>query len=115
MTLMMWLARAKRRTAAALKSRALEADAFQTTACWWLSAIALVGIGMNALLGWWWADPVAALGAAVLIAQEGRKTWRGEETCCSHASPLEHRHGHERQHGSTTEGKRDARIAVFSG
>jgi divalent metal cation (Fe/Co/Zn/Cd) transporter len=88
MTLMMALARAKRRTAAALGSRALAADAFQTTACWWLSAIALAGIGLNALWGWWWADPVAALGAAVLIAKEGGQAWRGEETCCSHRSHL---------------------------
>jgi divalent metal cation (Fe/Co/Zn/Cd) transporter len=88
MTLMMVLARAKRRTAVALGSRALAADAFQTTACWWLSAIALSGLALNALWGWWWADPIAALGAAVLIAREGARTWRGEETCCSHGSHL---------------------------
>ncbi len=44
-----------------LGSEALEADAFQTTACWWLSVAALVGVGLNGVLGWWWADPVAAL------------------------------------------------------
>lgn len=49
---MWWLARAKRRTAIALGSRAMEADAFQTTACWWLSLIVLGGIRMNALTGW---------------------------------------------------------------
>jgi Cation efflux family len=55
---MQWLARAKRRAAARLSSRALEADAFQTTACVWLSIIVLVGVGLNAVFGWWWADPV---------------------------------------------------------
>ena len=80
---MVWLARAKRRAAAALGSRALQADAFQTTACFWLSAITLVGIGLNALLGWWWADPVAALGMTWFIGREGLEAWRGEECGCS--------------------------------
>lgn len=79
---MIWLARAKRRTAAGLGSRALEADAFQTTACWWLSIITLAGIGLNAALGWWWADPVAALAMTPLILHEGREAWRGEECGC---------------------------------
>jgi divalent metal cation (Fe/Co/Zn/Cd) transporter len=78
---MMWLARAKRRAAAALGSRALEADAFQTTACWWLSVITLSGIGLNAAFGWWWADPVAALGMTWFLVQEGREAWRGEDCC----------------------------------
>ena len=76
---MWWLARAKRRTAIALGSRALEADAFQTTACWWLSLVVLAGVGLNALLGWWWADPVAALGMCYFLVREGREAWRGED------------------------------------
>jgi divalent metal cation (Fe/Co/Zn/Cd) transporter len=80
---MVWLARAKRRAAAALGSRALQADAFQTTACFWLSLITLAGIGLNALFGWWWADPVAALGMTWFIGQEGLETWRGEECGCA--------------------------------
>jgi divalent metal cation (Fe/Co/Zn/Cd) transporter len=80
---MLWLARAKRRAAATLGSRALEADAFQTTACFWLSVITLAGIGLNALLGWWWADPVAALGMTAFIAREGLEAWRGEDCGCS--------------------------------
>jgi divalent metal cation (Fe/Co/Zn/Cd) transporter len=80
--LMLWLARAKRRTAAVLGSRALEADAFQTTACWWLSIITLGGIGLNAAFGWWWADPVAALAMVPLILHEGREAWRGDECGC---------------------------------
>lgn len=68
MGVMLWLARAKRRLARELGSEAMEADAFQTTACWWLSVAALVGVGLNGLLGFWWADPVAALVIAGLIA-----------------------------------------------
>ena len=78
---MWWLARAKRGTAIALGSRAMEADAFQTTACWWLSIIVLAGIGVNALTGWWWADPVAALVMTVFLVREGREAWRGEDCC----------------------------------
>ena len=78
---MIWLGRAKRRAAAALGSRALEADAFQTTACWWLSIAALGGLGLNALWGWWWADPVAALVMAGIIVREGREAWRGDDCC----------------------------------
>ena len=78
---MVWLARAKRRAAVALGSRALEADAFQATACWWLSLITLAGIGLNAAFGWWWADPVAALGMTLLLIREGNEAWRGE-VCC---------------------------------
>ncbi|HSG86396.1 MAG TPA: cation transporter [Candidatus Limnocylindrales bacterium] len=75
---MWWLARAKRRVARGLDSRAMAADAFQTDACFWLSLFLLVGIGLNAALGWWWADPVAALAMAVVIAREGVEAWRGE-------------------------------------
>lgn len=78
---MIWLARAKRRTALELGSRALEADAFQTTACWWLSLITLAGLGLNTALGWWWADPVAALGMTWFLVREGREAWRREECC----------------------------------
>ena len=78
---MLWLARAKRRAATALGSRALAADAFQTTACWWLSIAALSGLGLNALWNWWWADPVAALVMAILIAREGREAWAGRDCC----------------------------------
>jgi divalent metal cation (Fe/Co/Zn/Cd) transporter len=78
---MWWLARAKRRAAIALGSRALEADAFQTTACWWLSLIVLSGIGVNALTGWWWADPVAAIGMTYFLVREGREAWEGEDCC----------------------------------
>jgi len=80
---MWWLARAKRAVAAGLRSRALAADSFQTTACWWLSLITLGGVGLNAALGWWWADPVAALGITWFLVREGREAWRGEECACA--------------------------------
>jgi divalent metal cation (Fe/Co/Zn/Cd) transporter len=76
---MWWLAKAKRRAAVALGSRAMEADAFQTTACWWLSLIALGGVGLNAAFGWWWADPLAALGMTFFLGREALESWRGEE------------------------------------
>jgi divalent metal cation (Fe/Co/Zn/Cd) transporter len=82
--IMLWLARAKRRTAAALKSRALEADAFQTTACWWLSLSTLAGVGLNTLFGWWWADPLSAFLIVFFLVKEGREAWKGEDTCCDH-------------------------------
>ena len=81
LVVMVWLARAKRRAAIALGSRAMEADSFQTTACWWLSLIVLGGIAVNALLGWWWADPVAALGMSWFLVSEGREAWRGDDCC----------------------------------
>src|SRR5712691_8200288 len=72
------LARAKLSVAASLGSRALRADAHETIVCAWLSATTLVGLGLNAVLGWWWADPVAALAMLPLIVREGVEAWRGE-------------------------------------
>lgn len=65
------LARAKRGVARMMASRALEAEAMQTALCGYLSVIALVGVALNAALGWWWADPVAALAMVPIIAREG--------------------------------------------
>ena len=79
---MAWLARAKRIAARGLGSRALEADAFQTTACWWLSLITLSGLALNAAFGWWWADPVAAIGMTVFLVKEGLEAWRGDDCDC---------------------------------
>src|SRR5437660_2658845 len=74
------LARAKLRVAASLESRALRADAHETIVCAWLSATTLLGLGLNAMLGWWWADPVAALAMLPLIVREGIEAWKGEAT-----------------------------------
>ena len=86
--LMPLLARAKRRVAAGLRSDALRADAMQTQLCTYLSAILLVGLALNATLGWWWADPVAALVMTPIIVREGVEALRGE-TCddCAPVSP----------------------------
>jgi divalent metal cation (Fe/Co/Zn/Cd) transporter len=66
------IARASRKVARALGSRALEADAAQTALCAYLSGIALAGVGLNTALGWWWADPVAALAMVPIIASRSR-------------------------------------------
>lgn len=68
---MPFLAWAKLRTGQALESRALIADAKETIACSYLSLTLLVGLGTNALLGWWWADPVAALLMLPWVLREG--------------------------------------------
>ena len=80
------LARAKRRVALAMGSGALAADAQQTTLCAYLSAILLGGLALNAVLGWWWADPVAALAMVPIIAREGVEGLRGESACCDACS-----------------------------
>lgn len=67
------LARRKHRVADALDSNAARADAAQTMACVWLSAVVLIGLALNAALDWWWADPVAALGVVLLLLNEGRE------------------------------------------
>jgi divalent metal cation (Fe/Co/Zn/Cd) transporter len=72
------LARAKRRVAARLASRALDADSRQTDLCAFLSVILLVGLALNAMFGWWWADPIAALLMVPIIAREGMTAFRGE-------------------------------------
>lgn len=72
------LAREKRRVAAQIRSRSLHADSRQTDMCVYLSAIALGGLALNLLFGWWWADPVAALGMTPIIVWEGIEGLRGE-------------------------------------
>jgi len=68
------LARSKKRVARAMRSGALEAEATQTSLCAYLSVIGLGGVALNALFGWWWADPGAALIMVPIIAAEG---WEG--------------------------------------
>ena len=76
------LARAKRKVAAALSSDAMRAESRQTDLCAYLSAILLVGLLLNALLGWWWADPVAGLLMVPIIGREGYDALRGKECGC---------------------------------
>jgi len=75
------LARAKRRVASRLQSGALEADSRQSSICAYLAGILLGGLALNALLGWWWADPLAALIMVPIMLKEGVSAIRGE-TCC---------------------------------
>jgi divalent metal cation (Fe/Co/Zn/Cd) transporter len=72
------LARAKRRVAAQMGSNALHADSRQADFCAYLSLILLAGLLLHALLGWWWADPVAALIMTPIIAREGVQGLRGQ-------------------------------------
>lgn len=77
------LARAKRSVGRQLDSSATVSEAGQNMVCAYLSVALLVGLLLNALAGWWWADPVAALVIAALAVKEGVESWRGEHcNCC---------------------------------
>jgi len=79
------LARAKRRVGHQLGSAATVSEGAQNMVCAYLSIALLLGLGANAVLGWWWADPVAALAIAAIAAREGVLGWRGEscaDGCC---------------------------------
>jgi divalent metal cation (Fe/Co/Zn/Cd) transporter len=77
------LARAKRRVGHALASSATVGEAEQNMVCAYLSVALLAGLALNAALGWWWADPAAALVIAAVAAREGREAWRGDACeCC---------------------------------
>jgi divalent metal cation (Fe/Co/Zn/Cd) transporter len=77
------LARAKRRVGRALNSSATVSEAAQNQICAYLSIALLVGLLANAIAGWWWADPAAALVIAAVAAREGYESWRGESCeCC---------------------------------
>ena len=73
------LAVAKRHTGQALGNRTLVADSAETAFCAFTSAAALLGVGLNAWLGWWWADPAAALIIAALAVKEGIECWERED------------------------------------
>ncbi|MFC4942328.1 cation diffusion facilitator family transporter [Pseudonocardia sp. GCM10023141] len=72
---------AQRRAGRELGSASAVADSRQTLLCTYLSIAVLAGLVLDAALGWWWADPVAALVVAVLAVREGRAAWRGEGCC----------------------------------
>lgn len=82
LVVMPFISYAQRRTGRALGSNAVYADGTQTLLCTYLSAVLLVGLLLNATLGWSWADPIAGLIIAALAAREGLQAWRGEG-CCS--------------------------------
>jgi divalent metal cation (Fe/Co/Zn/Cd) transporter len=78
---MPFLSLTQRRAGQELGSASAVADSKQTLLCTYLSAAVLVGLVLNAALGWWWADPLAALVLAVLAVREGRNAWRGDMCC----------------------------------
>ena len=80
------LSLAQRRAGRELGSLSAVADSKQTLLCTYLSAVLLAGLLLNALAGWWWADPMAALVIAAVAAREGRQAWRGD-ACCSGETP----------------------------
>ena len=82
--IMPFLSWAQRRTGRALGSQAVVADSTQTLLCTYLSAVLLVGLVVNATLGWGWADPFAGLVIAAVAVKEGVEAWRGEGCCAPH-------------------------------
>jgi divalent metal cation (Fe/Co/Zn/Cd) transporter len=86
------LAIAKQRTGRAMGTATVVADSAQTWLCTSLSAVLLVGLGANAWLDWWWADPVAGLAIAAVAAREGISVWRGDH-CGNPAFPTAEEHG----------------------
>lgn len=94
---MPFLSWAQRRTGRALGSNAVVADSTQTLLCTYLSAVLLVGLVLNATLGWYWADPIAGLVIAAVAVKEGREAWRGEGCC----APINSEHSHDQDAGCT--------------
>ncbi|MEP7192100.1 MAG: cation transporter [Actinomycetota bacterium] len=88
LVIMPFLSWAQRRTGRALGSGAVVADSTQTLLCTYLSAVLLVGLVLNATLGWDWADPIAGLVIAAVAVKEGREAWRGEACSCGPVSPV---------------------------
>jgi divalent metal cation (Fe/Co/Zn/Cd) transporter len=82
------LSTAQRRAGRELGSASAIADSKQTLLCTYLSAVLLVGLGVNTLFGWWWADPIAALIIAAVAVKEGREAWRGEACCAPTTASL---------------------------
>jgi divalent metal cation (Fe/Co/Zn/Cd) transporter len=83
LAVMPFLSWAQRHTGKALGSNAVVADSTQTLLCTYLSAVLLVGLVLNATLGWSWADPIAGLVIATVAAREGLEAWRGESCGCA--------------------------------
>ena len=93
---MPFLSYGQRRAGRELHSRSAVADSHQTLLCTYLSAVLLVGLALNSLFGWSWADPIAALVIAVVAVREGREAWKGDNCCAPNAGihPHEQADGH---------------------
>lgn len=83
---MPFLSAAQRRAGRALESASAVADSKQTLLCTYMSAVLLVGLLANSLLGWSWADPIAALVIAAVAVKEGRSAWCGDGCCAPNAA-----------------------------
>ncbi|GAA2012630.1 cation transporter [Nakamurella flavida] len=86
LAVMPFLSYGQRRAGRELDSRSAVADSRQTLLCTYLSAVLLVGLALNSLFGWSWADPIAALVIAAVAVKEGRDAWRGD-ACCAPVVP----------------------------
>lgn len=84
--IMPFLSYGQRRTGRELNSRSAVADSKQTLLCTYLSGILLVGLALNSLFGWYWADPIVALVISVVAVREGRVAWRGDSCCAPNAA-----------------------------
>jgi divalent metal cation (Fe/Co/Zn/Cd) transporter len=80
------LAKWKRAVAEAIRSPALRGDAACSMTCAYMAVTLLVGLALNAVFGWWWADPIAALGIVYFLIREGGEAWSGED-CCDDCGP----------------------------
>jgi divalent metal cation (Fe/Co/Zn/Cd) transporter len=113
--IMPFLSWAQRRAGREYGSASAVADSKQTLLCTYLSAAVLAGLVLNAALGWWWADPVVALGLAVVAVREGREALRGE-TCCP---PIhlddDHHTGHHAGQAEVSDGNVEDRCGCASG
>jgi divalent metal cation (Fe/Co/Zn/Cd) transporter len=83
LVIMPMLSYAQRRAGRELGSLSAVADSRQTLLCTYLSAVVLIGLVLNSLFGWFWADPIAGLVIAAVAVKEGRDAWRGDP-CCAH-------------------------------
>ncbi|MER7576202.1 cation transporter [Streptomyces sp. NPDC126514] len=90
LAIMPFLSAAQRRAGRELGSASAVADSQQTLLCTYLSAVLLVGLILNATLGWSWADPIAALVIAAIATKEGRDAWKGKGCCAPTARPAPH-------------------------
>ena len=81
LAVMPFLSLAQRRAGRELGSHSAVADSKQTLLCTYMSAVLLVGLVANSALGWWWADPIAALVIAAIAVREGVEAWRGDSCC----------------------------------
>lgn len=97
--IMPFLSAAERRAGREVGSATAVADSYQTLICTYLSAAVLIGLLLNTLLGWWWADSLAALVIAVFAIREGVEAWKGDTCATSVGMILEDSSDQDHGHG----------------